>query len=103
LGQMYSAGPYALFGDSTFSSSALTALVQSWIDGTLANNGLILKLSGPNPNSPGAPYIIGDSFSSREEGTYAHAPQLVITQVPEPATLILLAGGFLFLGKRQRV
>jgi hypothetical protein len=98
LGQMYSAGPAATNGDSIFSSADLTAWVQSWANGTVANNGLILKLSGPNPETG----TRGDSFSSRQETSYGHAPQLVITQVPEPATLALLAGGLLSLVRRRR-
>ena len=98
LGQMTQAGPYSVVGDTTFSSAALTALVQSWVDGSLTNNGVILKLSGPNP----ATGIIGDSFSAKEELSYGHAPQLIVTQVPEPTTCVLLAGGLLSLVRRRR-
>jgi hypothetical protein len=77
--------------------------VQGWVNGSVNNNGLILKLSGPNPNTPGSPYTIGDSFSAHEDPwSYGHAPQLVITQVPEPATMTLIAAGLLSLARRRR-
>lgn len=98
LGQMYSSGPAAAVGDSTFSSVALTSFVQSWVDGSVANNGLILKIDVPNPVSG----TIGDSFSAKEELSYGHAPQLIVTQIPEPTTIILLAGGLLSIVGRKR-
>ncbi|MEN6385201.1 MAG: DNRLRE domain-containing protein [Phycisphaerales bacterium] len=97
LGQMYSSGPWAQVGDSAFSSSALTSFVASWVDGTVANNGLILKLDVANPSAG----TLGDSFSAKEELGYGHAPQLMITQVPEPTTITLLACGLLGLIKRK--
>ena len=97
LGQMYSSGPWAQVGDSAFSTPELASFVASWINGSVANNGLILKLDLPNPTSG----TLGDSFSSKEETGYGHAPQLVITQIPEPTTITLLACGLFGLIKRK--
>jgi hypothetical protein len=96
LGQLYCAGPANAVGQTTFSSNDLASWVQSWVNGSQANNGIILKMH--DDGSAG-----GDSFSSKEDPwSYGHAPQLKIAyQVPEPTTLILLAGGMLSIFRRR--
>ena len=96
LGQLASAGPASVTGQTQWSDADLTALVQDWVDGDQANYGIILKKAGTTPGV--------DSFSSRED-TWAsgHAPQLKIThEIPEPITAVLLVGGILTLARRRR-
>ncbi|MEN6386347.1 MAG: DNRLRE domain-containing protein [Phycisphaerales bacterium] len=84
LGQLTEAGPAAVAGETIFANANLTQWVKNWINGNQANNGIILKMSGPNP----ATGTIGDSFSAKEEASgtaYGHAPQLVIQHVPASA------------------
>ena len=82
-------------GVSTFSSSALTAWVQDWIDGDQENYGLLFKWSGSVSD--------GDTYVSREHASL-DPPQLIITAVPEPGTIVLLLGGLclvLFIKNRR--
>jgi hypothetical protein len=84
LGQLTEAGPAAVAGETIFANAQFKEWVKNWINGSQANNGIILKMSGPNP----ATGTIGDSFSAKEEaaGTgYGHSPQLVIQHVPASA------------------
>ena len=75
-------------GVTTFSSSALTASVQDWIDGDQENYGLLLKWSGAVGE--------GDTYASREHASL-DPPQLIISSVPEPGTIALLLGGLCFV------
>jgi hypothetical protein len=61
----------------------VTDLVKDWLDGSLANNGVLLTGDAPVGGSPNWVYAV---FSSASGGV---APELVITPVPEPATLLL--------------
>ena len=81
LGQLTSAGPAHINGQTTWSDPDLTTWVQDWVSGSQANHGLILKMH--EDGSPG-----GDSFSSHED-TWAsgHAPQLTIDHEPSTPTL----------------
>ncbi|MEN6387024.1 MAG: DNRLRE domain-containing protein, partial [Phycisphaerales bacterium] len=77
LGNLSPAGNVETNGRTTFTDPDLTAWVQSWVDGTQANYGIILKM----PENSAA---YGASFSSREDtympelGLY-YDPQLKIT------------------------
>jgi hypothetical protein len=79
LGNLTPAGSVETYGRTTFSDPDLTAWVQSWVDGSQANYGIILKM----PDGAG---FYGTSFSSRED-TYVppsglhlyYAPQLKIS------------------------
>jgi hypothetical protein len=60
-------------------SFALTSLAQSWVDGSLANNGVLVR------GEPAEPYSF--YFASAEYGTFGLRPRLVITystDVPIP-------------------
>ena len=81
-------------GVTTFSNANLTALVQDWLDGDHDNLGLLLKWSGVVGQ--------GDTYMTRENTNGYIAPQLVITHVPEPATVFMMAAGGLALIKRRK-
>ena len=69
----------------------ITSIARDWQSGALANNDLYLypgDMSG----------ITQVSFRSSEYGTASLRPQLVITYVPEPSTLVLLTFGAFALG-----
>jgi hypothetical protein len=70
----------------------ITALVKDWLDGALANNGLILEGDQPVGSSPNWVYAV---FSSSAGSV---APALVITPVPEPASLSLALAATAVLG-----
>jgi hypothetical protein len=71
-------------------------LVQGWISGTIANNGLEFRALGGTS---------GDTFASREGGPTP--PQLFISYViiPEPSTMVLWAGmsmvALIWYGRRK--
>lgn len=61
----------------------VTQLVKDWLDGALANNGLILVADAAVGSSPNWVYA---TFAS---SAGASAPALIITPVPEPSTVVL--------------
>lgn len=61
----------------------VTSLVQDWLDGALANNGLVLSGNAPVGSSPN--WVI-PVFGA---GPAVPGPVLTITAVPEPSTVIL--------------
>ena len=67
----------------------VTDIVKAWLQGTYANQGLIVE-SRTEVRSAGV--VVGSAFGSAEE---LNAPRLEITAVPEPSTFALLAGGVL--------
>jgi len=73
------------------SSADLTDLIRGWIDGTIANHGLLIETE--NYSS-----VNGLYFTSRE-GAANQVPILdvEVEQVPEPATILLAAAGLLGL------
>ncbi len=75
----------------------LTTTVQGWVDGTFANEGLLLTTG----TASGTRTI---SFNSREIGNEALRPTLEVTYViPEPGSLALAAvGSVLLLGRKRR-
>jgi len=76
LGQMDNTGK-APGSTCKFTNDNLTAWVQSWLNGTQANHGLIFKWAG-TPQS-------GDSFSARESTNPAYpGPQLILNDQPPP-------------------
>ncbi|HEU0133396.1 MAG TPA: DNRLRE domain-containing protein [Allosphingosinicella sp.] len=60
----------------------LTALVAQWRSGTVANNGIIARMSGNNRQA---------SFTSREWGVASQRPQLVIVTEPAPSLTTILS------------
>jgi RHS repeat-associated protein len=64
---------------TTFTSAAFTALVQSWINGSTANNGMVLKATSESAPGPGLV-----SISSAEAGTQSIEPSLLITYNSPP-------------------
>jgi len=81
---------------STHRTVDITSLVQGWVDGSYANNGLtVQRLDDPNPYV----YYIADSSSGYP------GPVLVINAVPEPASVaMMLAGmGVLLVARRRQV
>jgi hypothetical protein len=82
-----------------FSSQSLVANVQSWVQAPASNFGWILKAANETPGVTTA-----REFGSRETGGNA-VPRLSVTYtldpVPEPATLLVLAGACAFLGMRR--
>jgi len=81
---------------TTFNDPNLTAWVQSWVDGSQANYGLLFKWAGP-------PEAVGDTYLAREHSLWQSYPtELVIDAVPEPATLALLLFGGLALLRRRK-
>ena len=74
----------------------VTSIVESWVDGTLANNGFLL--AGDAVVGDGTPAALFMSRGYVDGGTFAFVPQadgptLVVTTVPEAgsAALALLA------------
>jgi len=74
-------------GISTFFSDTFTQLVQDWIDGTKPNNGLLFRLHDTGANN-------GDTLAARES-TVFDPPQLFVTYVPQPITVIPEPGSLL--------
>jgi hypothetical protein len=72
----------------------VTSLVQGWVNGANTNFGMVIFR---NPNQGPWPYL-----RSRNHGTVDTRPQLVVQAVPEPATMIALAGGVAVLLRRRR-
>lgn len=68
--------------NQTFSFD-VTNLVKQWLDGGLTNNGVVLTGNSPVGSSPNWVVAVFSSASGQV------APALVITPVPEPATLLL--------------
>jgi|TARA_B110000908_G_C10148040_1_gene399991 hypothetical protein len=82
----------AVFGNYTWSAAGTTADVQSWVDGTSANNGWIMLETTPTTGS-------ARRFSANA------APTLTIeyTVVPEPTSAALLGlGGIALLMRRRK-
>ncbi|MBX9792021.1 MAG: DNRLRE domain-containing protein, partial [Pirellulales bacterium] len=67
----------------------VTDIVKAWLQGTYANQGLIVE-SRTEVRNTGV--VMGSAFGSAEE---LNAPRLEITAVPEPSTFALLAVGVL--------
>ena len=81
----------------------ITSIVQSWVDGTLTNNGLLL--AGDAIVGDGTPAALFMARGYTDGSTFAFVPQadgpmLVVTTVPEPASaaLALLAAGGMSFG-----
>ena len=90
-------------GITTFSAPDLTALVQDWVDGDHANLGLLFKWSGyVGTDAANGHDGYGDTYLSKEHTGDYIAPQLVVTYVPEPATMALFLTGGLALLRRRR-
>lgn len=67
----------------------VTDIVKAWLQGTYANQGLIVE-SRTEVRKAGV--VVGSAFGSAEE---LNAPRLEIVTVPEPSTLATLTGGVL--------
>jgi hypothetical protein len=82
----------------------ITSLVQSWVDGTASNYGLILvsgdPVDGDQSGMGGNASFYG--IPSREAS--ANQPYLDVMAVPEPCTMLLLGGGLLgIMGRNRRM
>jgi hypothetical protein len=95
------AGQFATQTISGFNQAVsidVTLLVKQWLDGALANNGLVMDANAAVGGSPNWVYTV---FSSAEGGV---SPLLNITPVPEPASIVLvgsaLGAAVLLLGRR---
>lgn len=71
----------------------VTALVQAWVDGAEANNGMALKR---DPNS--SPWC----YFRSKENLDGNNPELVVNVVPEPASMAALGLGAAALLRRRR-
>lgn len=80
-GALYSS--LSISGINQLVSFNVTSLVQDWLDGALANNGLVLTGNTPVGSSPN--WVI-PVFGA---GPAVPGPVLNITPVPEPSTVIL--------------
>jgi hypothetical protein len=70
-----------------FTGAGLAALVEGWINGTIANNGVMLKLNSEAANST------TNEFTSSQWGDPALAPYLVVTfTAGGGATIITITG-----------
>jgi hypothetical protein len=85
-------------GICTFSDSDLTSLVQNWVNGSHSNYGLVFKYHSavgqeerPGWNNEYDEYF--SNFYSRDYTTSGQiVPQLVVTHIPEPCSLLALFG-----------
>ncbi len=94
-----SGGQYSsasISGINQLVSFDVTSLVKDWLDGAVANNGLGLAANAPVGTSPNWVIPVFSSVS----GTLA--PALVITPVPEPATIVLGLCALPLLGWQAR-
>lgn len=76
----------------------VTLLVQQWQAGTFSNFGFALA----SPLGSTLDYTSSEGTRRGEAGTFGDTPQLVITTVPEPASLCALGIGAVALLKRRR-
>lgn len=83
-------------GVSDFVDVDLTALVQSWVNNSSTNLGLVLLNSATLTGAPAAPADVIARYAAHENATFA-GPQLLIEYraVPEPGTVGLSALGLL--------
>jgi hypothetical protein len=82
--QTDTAGDFNLTAETTFTPSQtgfvavnLTGLVQKWVNGDLANNGVMLMSSTPYNES---------KYASKEYGDYSRRPSLKVEYIPIPNT-----------------
>ncbi len=76
----------------------LTDLVKSWVDGTNANNGIMLR------NYGGGGYIMTNFWTKEGTASYPDqgiSPYIEVSIVPEPMTLGLLGAGLVFIRRRK--
>ncbi|MEX0776083.1 MAG: DNRLRE domain-containing protein [Phycisphaeraceae bacterium] len=79
----------------TWFSFDITSVVQAWLDGSVANHGLLLIAD----NSPA---FVAPMFPSSASSQAALRPYLEITLVPEPASAVLILSGAGLLLTRWR-
>lgn len=76
------AGSFVPASSGRYYDVDLTALVAQWRAGTAANNGVIARIAGNNRQA---------SFTSREWGSAAQRPELVIVTEPAPGLTTVLS------------
>lgn len=74
----------------------ITSAVSAWASGELVNNGIAVE---PLVNRPQGPSRLG-TFTSRESAT--QQPYVELFMIPEPATLVLMVTGGLFIALARR-
>ena len=82
-------------GENTYHQISVTADIQNWLDGSVANHGFMVR-------STEGFGLTGKLFRSAEAAS--DPPELVIEYIPEPTAVALLAaGGLGVLLRRRRV
>lgn len=79
----------------------ITSTVQAWLNGTLANNGLMIETATDGTNigiQSSSTVFLQDGIT--ENPNTVRDPSLTV--VPEPTISVLIAGGSLLLGLRRR-
>lgn len=85
------------FGIVSFSGAQLTSTIEDMMEGTLTNNGFILKASGGTVGNTRFLFM-----SSDRTGSGVILPELTITtDVPEPGSMALIAAGLTLLIRRK--